>query len=192
MSNEPVLIEKKRWKRVATNAGVFAAGLVTIVVVARWLYFSNSDLRELRREQQRSEELYREEADLRRRDHERTIDALTKLPAAPTTQKPEPVLGLIGLNSEGDENLFQVHGLVRNLTGSPINSVVAVVNYFGENNAFVKTDEGHAKFDPIMPGQTSPFTVITSAHPSIVRYVVQFRQFAGSTLEMVDQRQPDK
>ena len=102
----------------------------------------------------------------------------------------EPELALIasrGYPSSG-RSFFHVEGQVRNLTDQPLKSVMAVTTWYDEKDNFVKTAEALIDFNPILPGQTSPFSTITTGNPAMSRYTVEFKRIFGGTINTRDDR----
>jgi hypothetical protein len=51
-----------------------------------------------------------------------------------------------------------------------------------KDGELVKTDEAVLDYNPVMPGQTSSFTVMTSDNPMISNCVVRFKHVSGVEL----------
>jgi hypothetical protein len=109
---------------------------------------------------------------------------------APTPAAVEPDLALLASNgySSSEGAFFHVEGQVRNLSKKPLESVMAVTTWYDKQGAFIKTAEALIDFNPILPGQTSPFKTITSGNPAMSKYTVEFKHIFGRTIESRDDR----
>lgn len=74
-------------------------------------------------------------------------------------------------------------GSVKNLTSAPLMHVEAVVEYATDHNApTVSSGEALIDYDPLLPGQESPWKVIVRYNPALVAARVQFKLLLGGTL----------
>lgn len=106
------------------------------------------------------------------------------------TPAPEPRESLALLSSTGyDEYDFQItEGQVKNITDAPIRRIEAVVTWLDKGGGFITSDSAMIKFDPILPGQTSPFRITTTRNPAMSKYRVEFKQILGGTISVRDDR----
>lgn len=92
----------------------------------------------------------------------------------------EPVVELVSEHALRSSSAYmRVEGEVRNLTDQPIARIRAVVTWRTEQGEFITTDETMIDYDPLLPGQSSPFQVLTRNNPEMKRHWVEFR--IGST-----------
>lgn len=123
------------------------------------------------------------------------IGALAVDPAPPTqtqpkrlTEKPRPPappapeLKIKSWRCDIEENYTYVRGEVKNLTDQKIEHVLAVATYKNKAGELVKSDDALLDFDPLMPGQTSPFKVITRNNPEITNCELSFATMRGRQL----------
>lgn len=97
-------------------------------------------------------------------------------------------LELLASRGELGERFHKVYGQVKNLTGQPIDNVKVVVTWLTESGEFIVSDDALIDFRPLMPGQTSPFSTITSANPLMKRYRLEFATIRGATIGFRDSR----
>jgi hypothetical protein len=83
---------------------------------------------------------------------------------------------------------MMVEGQVQNISNSPMKNVEAVANWYSNDGTFVSSDDALIQYDPILPGQTSPFRVMTRANPEMKKFTVDFKRFAGGTIDTIDRR----
>lgn len=95
---------------------------------------------------------------------------------------PEPELKIKSWRCDIEENYTYVRGEVKNLTDQKIEHVLAVATYKNKAGELVKSDDALVEFDPLMPGQTSPFEVITRNNPEITNCELNFATMRGRQL----------
>lgn len=109
---------------------------------------------------------------------------------APTPQPPRAQLAL--LSSRGYEAEYggyhYVEGQVKNIGTEPLRNVAAVATWFDKTGNFIKADDALIDYNPILPGQTSPFKTITSGNPAMSRFTIEFKTLFGGALAVDDQR----
>ena len=71
---------------------------------------------------------------------------------------------------------------MKNLTGEPMENVMAVVSYYDDQDNFVTSDDALIEYDPILPGQVSPFEVMTRNNPAIKTGRLEFKVLFGGTI----------
>jgi hypothetical protein len=92
------------------------------------------------------------------------------------------------MNDTREYGYITIEGQVRNITGLRLEAVLAVVEFYDANDNFVKSESALVDFNPIMPGQASPFSVITTYNPAIKRYSTTFTFFSGEPIPTRDGR----
>jgi len=113
-------------------------------------------------------------------------------PAVPASKpKPQPPADQLAiLASRGYESdsggFFFVEGQVKNLTDTPLKSVAVVATWFDKDGTFITTDTALIDYNPLMPGQTSPFKTITRGNPRMSKFRVEFKHLLGGTLSSRD------
>ena len=73
-------------------------------------------------------------------------------------------------------------GEVTNNTNSTVEHIEAVGNWYAGEDTFVTSDTALIQFDPLLPGQTSPFKIISSWNPAMSKCRLQFKEFFGGTI----------
>jgi hypothetical protein len=92
-----------------------------------------------------------------------------------------------GYESEGG-GYYIVEGQVRNISGSSLKDIEAVASWYAADGTFITSDSAIIEYNPILPGQTSPFKAMSTANPKMAKYAVEFKLLFGPTVETVDQR----
>ncbi len=94
-----------------------------------------------------------------------------------------PPLRLLG-HSCSLEYTYEVwEGEVRNVSDERLDSVMAVVRFQDEAGTFVTSESAMIEYQPLMPGQTSPFKVATTNNPRIRHFTIGSKQMFGGELK---------
>lgn len=115
-------------------------------------------------------------------------------PATPDLARPtppaEPSAKLALLSARGyDEHGFHfVEGQVRNISNEPLKNVTAVASWYDKSDGFITTADAIIEYNPILPGQTSPFKTITTTNPAMAKYSIAFKELMGGQIETEDRR----
>lgn len=110
-----------------------------------------------------------------------------------TTSAPAPVPDALSLlTTRGYESesghYWYVEGQVKNLTNQPLKNVTAVATWYDDHGGFITTDDALIDYNPILPGQTSPFKTITRGNPAMSEFSVAFKSLLGGQIQMRDDR----
>ncbi len=76
-------------------------------------------------------------------------------------------------------------GLIENISDTNIENLEAVATYFTSTDTFITSDGALIEYDPIMPGQKSPFKVLTRYNPAISNCRIAFKQLSGGAVESI-------
>lgn len=108
-------------------------------------------------------------------------------PAA-DTRPTGPALALLSVRGSDEGNYHVIEGEVKNLTADRLEHVVAVGSWYTADDTLVTSDTAIVEFDPILPGQTSPFKTMSRTNPAMSKFRVVFKEFSGGTIETRDDR----
>lgn len=86
-------------------------------------------------------------------------------------------------NSDG---YHYIEGQVKNVGATAIDNLQAVGTFTDAGGAFVKSDTSLVEFRPLLPGQVTPFKVMTSRNQAVARASLQFKQLMGGLIEHID------
>ena len=81
-----------------------------------------------------------------------------------------------------------VEGQVENISQSSMKNVVAVANFYTQDGEFITSENALIEYDPIPPGQTSPFKTGARYNPAMKRCSVDFKEFFGGKINFEDGR----
>jgi len=104
--------------------------------------------------------------------------------SAPTSYAPE--LEVISFSWGGTEtgHFAEAKGQVKNISGRRLENVEAVVTFNDKRGGFITSSDALIDYNPILPGQTSPFSVIETYNPAMRTgtAVVEFKFLMGGTI----------
>lgn len=106
-------------------------------------------------------------------------DDLSCNPRSRATSGNQPVLELLSFRCTRDRGWFEVEGEVRNESGTPLDGIVAVATQRTAKGELVKSEDALVDYQPIMPGQASPFKVTSRGNPLSKKCEVAFKRFWG-------------
>ena len=77
-------------------------------------------------------------------------------------------------------------GEVKNISGAPLSNVEAIVSFYDRNGTFITSDDALIDYNPVMPGQTSPFKVMATENPAMKTARIEFKELMGTTIPYAD------
>lgn len=95
-------------------------------------------------------------------------------------QNAELVLLNWGWHSE--QGFATAKGEVKNVSEKPIHNVEAVVSFKTKAGKLITYDGSLIEFNPVMPGQISPFEVISDYNPQMKTAYITFKKLLGGTI----------
>jgi hypothetical protein len=96
--------------------------------------------------------------------------------------KTEPVLEVQKWHWYKEYDYAIAEGTVKNISSESLNNVLAVLQIYDKQGNFIKSDNALIEYRPILPGQTSPFKVMSSFNPAMGKASIDFKTFSGGTL----------
>ena len=85
-------------------------------------------------------------------------------------------------NTRGEYGYIYARGQVKNICSESLENVTAVVQYYTNDGTFVVSDSALIDYNPILPGQVSPFEVMTRDNPAIARGEISFKFLLGGSI----------
>jgi hypothetical protein len=92
-----------------------------------------------------------------------------------------------GYPSEGG-GYHIIEGQVKNISSESLRNVAAKGTWFDKNDGFITSDDTLIDYNPILPGQTSSFKVMSRTNPAMSKYSVEFKYLLGGSIRTEDQR----
>ncbi|MBK9526998.1 MAG: hypothetical protein IPO41_01435 [Acidobacteria bacterium] len=115
----------------------------------------------------------------------------------PTSSKSSsPELKVLSKKGTIEYSFVTVEGQVQNISGASLEAVQAVVTHYDGNGSFVTSDSALIEYNPLLPGQTSPYKVLTRHNPAMKTFNVEFKHILGGEIYSIDaspdQKPPQK
>jgi len=79
-------------------------------------------------------------------------------------------------------NYATYEGQVKNISNVPLKNVQAVVTWYDGNGNMITSGNAMIQYNPILPGQTSPFKVMETSNPAMKKAGVEFSHLMGGTI----------
>jgi len=73
-------------------------------------------------------------------------------------------------------------GEVTNRSASRLENIMVVVSFYTGDNQFITSTDALVQFNPILPGQTTPFKAIATYNPRIASAKLAFKRMSGGTI----------
>jgi tetratricopeptide (TPR) repeat protein len=90
---------------------------------------------------------------------------------------------LISWNWVTEYGYVKARGQVKNISNQSLKNVQALATYYDKNGNFISSDDAIIKYNPILPGQTSPFETITTYNPAMKKAAIEFKIMWGKKLK---------
>jgi hypothetical protein len=75
-----------------------------------------------------------------------------------------------------------LEGQVRNISARSLENVAAVASFYDNDGGFIASSDALIDYNPVLPGQTSPFKVLKTENPAMSRARVEFKELMGGTI----------
>jgi len=116
----------------------------------------------------------------------------TETATATTPAAPSPELELKSSRCYTEYDYIITEGAVTNISGQSMKNVEAVAGYYDKDSTLITSDDALISYNPILPGQTSPFKTMTRHNPEMKRCGVTFKYLMGGTIETREAEKPAK
>ena len=114
------------------------------------------------------------------------LPTYTPIPRPTATPVPPPLTLLSMRCYEGGYGYMYVEGRVRNNSGKALKNVTALVEWYTSDGTFVTTHEALIDYNPILPGQTSPFKTQGKGSLKMSNCSLVFKELLGGTIRFED------
>lgn len=102
----------------------------------------------------------------------------SRVPTEPAT----PPLEVQSWHCDQKDSFMFVRGEVKNVSPNKLKNIAAVGTWYTKAGALIKSDDALLDYNPILPGQTSPFEVISTSNPEAQRCGLNFKNLMGGTV----------
>ena len=107
--------------------------------------------------------------------------------ASPAPAQPSgPRLALLGSKAFRGDNYHRVEGQVKNISSAKLVNVAAFVSWFDNDGNFIASDLAAVDVNPLLPDQTSSFTVLMRSNRQMRKFSVEFKELGGSIIATRD------
>jgi hypothetical protein len=79
-----------------------------------------------------------------------------------------------------------LEGQVKNISSQPLKNVTAVASFYDASSGFITSSDALIDFNPVLPGQTSPFKVMATQNPAMKKGGVEFKSLMGGSIPFRD------
>ena len=107
---------------------------------------------------------------------------------SPARVSASPQVALLSANGHESSSFHIVEGEVQNITNQRLENIMAVASWYTRDGTFITSEDTLIDYNPTLPGQKSPFKVISTTNPEMARYTVEFKEWMGGTVPWEDRR----
>ncbi|MFC1666336.1 FxLYD domain-containing protein [Candidatus Omnitrophota bacterium] len=98
-------------------------------------------------------------------------------------------LELLRLKEYKKDSFEIAEGRVKNVTDTLLKDIIAVVQWYNEKGKPIASDKAAVEFNPILPGQVSPFKVMTPYNPDMQDYSISFETLKEEAVRHRDMKE---
>jgi hypothetical protein len=107
------------------------------------------------------------------------VSSVAPSPSLPASDMPAPLVLNAFFWFRDENGLIQWKGQVTNASDNSIQRLAAVVEFYSTDGQFIGSDIAYPEFNPLMPGQSSPFTGLIKNNPQIYKIQIRFKTSDG-------------
>jgi len=78
-----------------------------------------------------------------------------------------------------------VQGEVENISGRRLSRAMVVASFYTSDGQFITAETSFIEYNPIMPGQRSPFKVMARHNPLMASVRIDFKEFGGGAIPWI-------
>ncbi len=97
-------------------------------------------------------------------------------------QKSLAELQILSWQWSEDYGYVTAEGQVKNIAGRRLEHVEALVTWYDKNENMITSDSALIEYDPLLPGQNSPFKVIARYNPAMKSAYLEFKTIRGEAI----------
>jgi len=94
----------------------------------------------------------------------------------------EPQLELLKYSWHIEYGYAILEGQVKNTSSRPLVNVLALASFYDASDGFITSADAIIEFNPILPGQISPFRVMATRNPAMKKAAVEFKYLMGGSI----------
>lgn len=92
-------------------------------------------------------------------------------------------LEVLSSNWSNEHGYSIYEGQVKNISNLKLENVKAVVTWYDKNKNMITSNSALIEYNPVLPGQSSPFKVMKTYNPAMQTAGVEFSYLGGGTLK---------
>jgi len=97
-------------------------------------------------------------------------------------------LELLNWRWSSEHGYVTAEGQVKNISGKKLENVEALVTWYDKNGDMITSDGSLIEYNPILPGQTSPFKVMERYNPAMQKASIEFKFMWGNRISTYNQK----
>lgn len=165
----------RKWKDWAFYAAIAVAGVITVGAMA--IIVEDPEVRNARLVEEAKLRHRLETEAAERREEARIAREKAAREAARIASIPD--LKISGFKCVTEHGYVSVSGMVKNNTHRSIDRLMSVGIFSTSSGDFIKSADAMVDFQPLLPGQSSPFRSMTTDNPAIKNCRVTFKTMFG-------------
>lgn len=103
-------------------------------------------------------------------------------PAARPAPPAKPPLEVQSWSWSEEYGYVTAEGQVKNVSTAALENVQVVVSIYTKDGTFITSADALLTYNPILPGQTSPFKAMTTANPAMKKANIAFKSLFGGEI----------
>lgn len=111
-----------------------------------------------------------------------TYDSIAPQQHTVSAQDNTPKLELLSYSCSSDYGYFTITGQVKNISSGSLKNVEAVGTAYASDGSYINSSDALIEYNPILAGQTSPFTVMMTMNPEMKKCNVDFKDLLGGSI----------
>ena len=96
--------------------------------------------------------------------------------------KASSILELLNWHWSSEHGYVTAEGQVKNISGRKLERVEALVTWYDKSGDMITSDSSLIEYNPILPGQTSPFKVMERYNPAMKKASIEFKFMWGNKI----------
>lgn len=102
---------------------------------------------------------------------------------SPVAQPTQPPLELQSFSWSETSSYVTVEGSVKNVSAQPLKNIQVLGIFEAKDGTFITSADALIAYNPILPGQISPFEALTKHNPLMETCRIEFKELMGGKVE---------
>jgi predicted nucleic acid-binding Zn ribbon protein len=109
-----------------------------------------------------------------------------------STTSNEPLLELRNWSWHSEYDYAIAEGAVKNISNAKLENVEASVSFLAKDGSLITSSDAILEYNPILPGQTSPFKTMATLNPAMRSAHIEFKYLMGGTIPYKEKEKATK